>query len=62
MSDPFEEFGGWPTYVPPKSAVSALVQMPAHLIDGYRLADAYMRDERKARKAGRATLQERANG
>lgn len=49
--DPFKDYGGWPTYVPPKSNVARLVQMPAHQIDGYSLADAYMRDERAARAA-----------
>jgi len=34
----------WPEYTPPKSAVAALAQMPAYLIDGYSLSDAYMRD------------------
>jgi hypothetical protein len=53
-TDPFRDYGGWPTYVPPKSNVARLVQMPAHQIDGYSLADAYMRDER----AGRSALSE----
>lgn len=41
----------WCQFVPPKSNVARLVQMPAHQIDGYLLADAYMRDERARRTA-----------
>lgn len=40
----------WPEYVAPKSAVSALAQMPAHIIDGYALSDALMRDWRAGRR------------
>lgn len=53
MSDPYKDYGGWPNYVPPVSNVAALVQMPAHQIDGYALAVAYMKDERAKRKATR---------
>jgi hypothetical protein len=37
-------------YTPPKTSVAHLVQQPSYLIDGYSLADAYMRDARAARK------------
>lgn len=49
------EPGFWCEYTPPKSAVSRLAQGPAYLIDGYSLSDAYMRDERAARKSERST-------
>ena len=44
-----------PAYVEPRSAVARLVQHPSYLIDGYMLADAYMRDERARKKVGRLT-------
>ncbi|MCZ4089373.1 hypothetical protein [Sinorhizobium psoraleae] len=43
--------GFWNEYTPPKSAIAALVQQPLHNIDGYSLADAYMKDFRASRKA-----------
>ena len=43
--------GFWAQYKPPASAVSELVQGPSYKIDGDTLADAYMRDWRKTRRA-----------
>lgn len=40
-----------PRYQEPKTAVSKLVQMPAHLIDGYSLSNAVMKDWRASRRA-----------
>lgn len=45
--------GFWPEYVPPKSHVSKLVQMPSASIDGYSLSAAYLRDEMDKRKASK---------
>lgn len=46
-------------YREPQSEVARLVQMPSYLIDGYSLADAYMRDAREAQRAGRKALEDR---
>jgi hypothetical protein len=40
----------WNEYTPPASAVAELVQRPAHTVDGYALAAAYIRDARWANK------------
>jgi hypothetical protein len=44
-------------YREPTSGVARLVQRPLHDINGYSLADAYMRDFRKALNAGRKALE-----
>lgn len=41
----------WCAYVAPATHVAELVQQPLYLIDGERLAVAYMRDWRAGRKA-----------
>ena len=40
----------WNEYMPPATFVAAEVQKPAHAVDGYSLAVAYMRDWRNSRK------------
>lgn len=40
----------WNRYAPPATNVAALVQRPAHQIDGYALAVAYMRDWRASKR------------
>jgi len=44
-------------YKEPSQSVSWLVQRPLHDINGYSLADAYMRDFRAAQRAARQEKQ-----